>query len=129
MTHPDFQHLRVHLPLYDALGVEGMSTDDEIGPAQLSSRRGTVLTFRKAYLSIEVSKLNMHLDEIHERRLGPTGYFNPAPRIPKACPRWILRLPFNVYDAATLTQITPEERQRLQVTPSEHPFIYHTGPL
>lgn len=126
---PEFIHLRVHIPLYKSLGVDGMSSDEEVVASRRPGGRATILSFRKAYLSEEVSKLNIHIDQIHEKRLGPTGFYNPAPRIPKACIQWITKLPSNVYDAAAKQQLTDQQIRQVQMEPKPHPFVYHTGRL
>lgn len=129
MDLPEFMHLRVHLPLYKSLGVDSMSSDEEIVTQGHAGGRATILSFRKAYLSDEVSKLNIHLDEIHEKRLGSTGFYNPAPRIPKACGQWITKLPTNVYDTFFKQQLTVDQARRVKIQPTPHPFVHHVGRL
>lgn len=124
LLHPDYQDLRVHLPLYNRLGVEGMSSEEEMegfrGPDDLPTFR----TFRPDFISIKLSQLNGHLDDIHGQRITPRTYIRKPP-ISKPSDKWIRKLAFNVYNPGRLHHLRPEQKRLLEIDPRPHPFVHY----
>lgn len=121
---PAFPALHCHRPLYETLGVEGMSSEEDCPGPCPPRGEPTRRVYRKTYLSGEVRQLNAHIDDIHAKRWGP----RPCPRavsMPKVCTRWIPNLPINAYDKYELAQLPSESRMRLQMRLNAHTFTYH----
>lgn len=125
---PAFSALRVHESAYGALGVDGMSSEEDCPEPSSSSGLPKRVIYRKAYLSKEVSKLNAHVDSIYEKHWGPRPYLLSSP-IVKTCARWIPGLPINFYDEVLLAQLESSQRRRLRIGLKVHPLTYYAGPI
>lgn len=121
---PTFPALRCHIVLYETLGVDGMSSEEDCPGPCLPDREPTRRVYRKTYLSEDLRKLNAHVDGIHERRWGPRPYPHSV-SVPKVCTRWVPNLPINAYDKYELAQLPSDSRVRLQIGLKAHPFTLH----
>lgn len=124
---PAFPTLQGHAFVYETLGVDGMSSEEDCPGPCLPGKEPTRLVYKKAYLSADLSNFNVHVDSIHERRWGARPYFRSSP-VPKACPRWIPKLPRNVYDQKSLASLKSHQKASLQIRP-DHQLTFHTGPV
>lgn len=120
LTDPRFPHLRRHISLYNSIGIDGMSSEDEIElPGQTPRKRGT---WRKQYLSMEVSTLGHHLDSLSHRYIKPMTYERIATGRVRRASRAVCGLAWNVYDGKWRTALLPSEREALRAGKTRYDF-------
>lgn len=123
LGHPRYPSLHCHIELYKAIGVDGMTSDEEV---EDSKGNVTYVSYRKEYLSPEVSRLGEHLDNIHHVNFKPRPYVRRPPILRSVEPvHWIKGLPWNVYNIVLLGRLKDQERQRLGVAMVTYSFTHH----
>lgn len=124
-----FPALKRHIPVYEKLGVEGMSSDEEDEEGQdspkterTSSRARRFISHRKHFISQDVSDLNHHLDDLSDQHIQAAPYVRiQGP--PKIATKWIPHLPKNGYDISFYYSLGYSQREMLRATPI-HDFAF-----
>lgn len=122
---PRFPHLRRHLALIKSMGVDGVSSDEEL--PRCSGGEVRYLTYRQHFLSDHVSNLVHAIDDVGLR----SGYSAPYTRIASGDVsvgrRIVCRLPWNAYDAVWYIGLQRTEREIVAASPEKYNFsMYDT---
>lgn len=105
-----FKELRKHIPLFEALGVGGISSDEEDTTSKGGRR---FISHRHHFISEEVSRLGRHLDNLSDKLIKRKPY-ERVPGTPRLAKKWIRRLPVNGYDLDWYLALKSHQREWLQ---------------
>lgn len=102
-----------------------MSSEEEmVGPPALPGRKTqkTRITWRKQYLSVEVSKLGHHLDKLSHRYVQPMEHQRLAMAMVRRGALPLRGLPRNAYDDAWFSSLQAGEQAALQAKQVPYDF-------
>lgn len=118
---PRFPKLRRHLHLFEAVGIAGLSSDEEDVEYRRATGRRRYISHRKHYISEDVSSLGYRIEEIGHQYIRPKAYHRiPGP--PAGADEWVAELPCNGYDQRWYISLTGFERDILNAQ-GMHSFV------